>query len=71
MQTTEASQEGAYMPRSCKQCKWLKKYTSDAGYWMNVCEAEEAEDQGGGLAFVSVIDTDEFDASSCPIFKEA
>jgi hypothetical protein len=51
--------------KSCNKCKWLTKYSSDTGHWMNVCEAEEADDQGDGSYLVTVIDAAEFDASAC------
>lgn len=55
--------------KSCNKCKWLKKYSSDLGNWMNVCEAEEADDQGDGSFLVTSIDVEQFDASLCLLFE--
>ena len=59
------------MGKSCNKCKYLKRYTSVAGQWMDVCEAEQADLAEHGLCLVTVIDAEIFDASLCILFKEA
>ena len=59
------------MGKSCNKCKYLKRYTSVAGQWMDVCEAEQIDLEEDGFCRVAVIDAEIFDASLCIFFKEA
>lgn len=55
----------------CINCKFLKKYTSDSGTWINVCEGEDADPQeADGLYLVTAVDAEIFDASCCLNFRQ-
>jgi hypothetical protein len=54
----------------CANCRFLQKYTSPKGTWVNVCEVDGAEEEDDGLYKVTVIDTDVFDASECLMYKK-
>ena len=69
-----AGWSGIVMPKpNCNKCRFLKRYISEDGEsWMNICDGEEPESgENDGLYLVTVVDTEEFDASECIIFKEA
>lgn len=55
--------------KSCFNCRHLKKYTSEDRSWMNVCEAEEPEEQDG-MYFVATIDTELFNPAFCYAFRQ-
>ena len=59
------------MGKSCNECKYLKRYTSGVGQWMDICEAENIDLEEDGFCRVAVIDAEVFDASLCMLFKEA
>ena len=57
--------------KTCTKCKWLRKYaTEDGRSWLNICEAEEPDEEDEGLYRVAAVDTEGFDASFCLNFKK-
>lgn len=56
---------------SCAKCAWLRKYVSENGLSLTICECDGPEEQETGLFWVCMIDVEQFDNSNCLAFKAA
>lgn len=56
--------------KSCFNCRHLRKYTADGGWWLNVCEGEQPQEDEEGVFYVPTINTGTFNPALCVMFRQ-